>query len=140
MVRSDYVFWALVACVSYSFVPPLVRVTTRDVPSTVAALISNVILVGILLLVLVLTGEPITPHLQTEGATYLYIAGIFLGIGILAYYRALELGPVSIVVPLFAMFLVGGSVIGVVALEESLTGRNVHGIVFAVAAIYLLSV
>lgn len=139
MVRTSYVFWALVACLSYSFVPPLVRVATREIPSTVAALISNVILVSLILLVLALTGEDVVLHLRSGSAMYLYVAGLFLGVGILAYYRALELGPVSIVVPLFAMFIVGGSVIGVLALEESMTVRNAVGIALAVAAIYLLS-
>ncbi|QCS44855.1 EamA family transporter [Natrinema versiforme] len=139
MIRTNYVFWALVACLSYSFVPPLVRVATREIPSTVAALISNIILVSLILLVLALTDEDVVHHLRTDSAIYLYVAGLFLGVGILAYYRALEFGPVSIVVPLFAMFIVGGSVIGVLVLDESMTVRNGFGIVLAVAAIYLLS-
>lgn len=139
MVRSSYVLWALVACLAYSFVPPLVRVATREIPGTVAALVSNVILVGLTLLVLGVTGQEVTPYLRTESAPYLYVAGLFLGVGILSYYRALELGPVSVVVPLFAMFIVGGSLIGVLVLEESMTGRNALGIVLAVGAIYLLS-
>lgn len=66
-------------------------------------------------------------------------AGVFLGIGILALYRSLALGPVSVVTPIFAMFLVFSSVIGFVFLGESFTARKAVGIAFAVASVYLVS-
>ena len=66
-------------------------------------------------------------------------AGVFLGIGILALYRSLALGPVSVVTPIFAMFLVFSSVIGFLLLGESFTPRKALGIAFAVASVYLVS-
>jgi transporter family protein len=47
---------------------------------------------------------------------------------------------VSIVVPIFGLFLVTSSLVGVVALDESLTTRKAAGIGFAMLAVYLTSV
>jgi transporter family protein len=73
-------------------------------------------------------------------AGYLYPTGVVLAVGIIAYDRALSLGPVSIVVPIFGLFLVTFSLVGVVALDESLTTRKAAGIGFAMLAVYLTSV
>ncbi|MFP8953839.1 EamA family transporter [Natrialbaceae archaeon A-arb3/5] len=140
MRTGNYILWALLACIAYSFVPPLVRVGTREIPSNVAAFISNFVLLVITFAVLVYNSESLSPHVTSNGAIYLYLAGICLGVGILSYYRALELGPVSIVVPIFAMFIVGGSVIGFVVLNEAVTARKVLGVILGVVAIYLISV
>jgi transporter family protein len=138
MTRS-YVLWALVACVAYSFVPPLVRVATRDIPSAPAAFISNLVLVVVILAVVLVSGRDVVSHMQSTASLYLYAAGLFLGVGILSYYRALELGPVSVVVPIFAMFIVGGSVIGYTVLDETITLTNGLGVLLGVAAVYLIS-
>ncbi len=69
----------------------------------------------------------------------MYGAGIALTVGIIAYYYALEAGPVSVVVPVFGTFLVLSSLIGIVALDEEFTIRKAAGIVLAGAAIWLVS-
>lgn len=140
MVVKTYILWALVACVTYSFVPPLVRVATREIPSVPAAFISNFVLVMVILVVSLASGQNILLHMRSGPALYLYAAGLFLGIGILAYYRALELGPVSVVVPIFAMFIVGGSVLGFLFLDETSSLTNGIGILLGVVAIYLISI
>jgi len=139
MVVKSYVLWALVACITYSFVPPLVRVATREIPSVPAAFISNFVLVVAILAVILVSGHDVVPHMRSSASLYLYAAGLFLGVGILAYYRALKLGPVSVVVPIFAMFIVGGSVIGYALLDETITLTNGVGVLLGVAAVYLIS-
>jgi transporter family protein len=137
-----YLRWALLALFSYSAVAPLVRVaTTGDpkIPSFVAALVTNVILIVITVGVVLYEGQPVLSTLGNPRAPYLYVAGVFLAVGILAYYRALSLGPVSVVVPIFGTFLVISSVVGVVVLEESLTLRRAAGIGCAALAVYLVS-
>jgi len=136
----NYLAWSLVALASYSIVSPLVSFVTRDVPSSVAALITNGFLVVAALGVVLASGESIAPYLTHQKAPYMYLAGVFLALGILAYYRALSLGPVSIVVPIFGLFIVTSSAIGIAFLDEALTVRKVAGIALALVAIYLTSV
>jgi len=81
----------------------------------------------------------VTPHLDSPKLWYTLAAGLFLGVGILAYYRALSLGPVSVVTPVFGMFLVTSSIIGIAVLGESLTTRKLLGIALAVVAVYLVT-
>ena len=56
----------------------------------------------------------------------MYAAGILLAIAIaiVTYYRALELGPVSVVTPIFGTFLVLSSIIGIAFLDEPFTLRK----------------
>lgn len=136
----NYLSWALLALVAYTFVAPLMSVATTDVPSDVAVVVSNTMLLVAAGAVVAVSNEPIREYLTHPDAPYMYAAGICLAVGILAYYRALSMGPVSVVVPIFGMFIVTSSLVGFVALNEPLTARKVAGIGFAVLAVYLTAV
>lgn len=139
----NYLPWAVVALVAYTLVPPLMRVATTGseaIPSDVATMLSNTILVVAALAVIVVTNQSVTPHLNSAKAPYALAAGICLAIGILAYYRALSLGPVSVVTPIFGLFLITSSILGMAFLGEAVTTRKLVGIGFAVIAIYLVTV
>lgn len=139
---ATYLPYALLAMGAYALVSPLMRVATTGpdaVPSDVAVIISNVLLVGMAIGVVLYSGQEFTTHLGSPKVLHVLAAGVFLGIGILALYRSLALGPVSVVTPIFAMFLVFSSLIGVVLLGESFTARKAVGIGFAVVSVYLVS-
>ncbi|GAB3698209.1 EamA family transporter [Halorubrum pallidum] len=141
-MQPTYLPYALIAMGAYAFVSPLMRVATTGpdaVPSDVAVVVSNTLLVAMALGVLAYTDQGFTAHLGSPKIPYVLAAGLFLGIGILALYRSLALGPVSVVTPVFAMFLVFSSVIGFLVLGESFTARKALGIVFAVVSVYLVS-
>jgi len=137
-----YLQWSVLALLAYSVVAPLVGFATTGnprIPSFVAALVTNGLLLVATVAVVLYQGQSVTAYLGHPKAPYLYLAGLFLAVGILAYYRALSLGPVSAVVPIFGTFLVISSVVGVLFLNESLTARKVAGIGCAVLGIYLVS-
>ncbi|GAB3417468.1 EamA family transporter [Haloparvum alkalitolerans] len=139
---QSYLPYSLLALGAYALVAPLMRFATSGqnaVPSDVAAAISNLVLVAAALGVVAATGQQVTPHLSGPKTPYVLAAGLCLAVGILAYYRALALGPVSVVTPIFATFLVFSSVIGVAALGESLTAKKAAGILFATLGVYLVA-
>lgn len=136
----NYLAWAVLALLSYTLVAPLMKVATRDIPSDVAALVANSVLVVAALGIAVYSGEPIRQYAVHDKAPYMYGAGICLAVGILAYYRALAAGPVSVVVPIFGLFIVSSSVLGILFLNEALTLRKALGILFAIVAVYLTTV
>jgi transporter family protein len=139
----SYLPWAILALGAYTLVPVLMRVATTGpnaIPSDVATMLSNLVLVVVAGVVIVGTGQQVTPHLDSPKLRYPIAAGVFLGIGILAYYRALSLGPVSVVTPVFGMFLVTSSIVGIAVLGEPLTPRKLLGIALAVVAVYLVTV
>jgi transporter family protein len=139
---TTYLPYALLAMGAYTFVSPLMRIATTGpdaIPSDVAVIVSNTLLVSMAVGIVWYTGQGFTSHLSSPKLLHVLVAGVFLGIGILALYRALSLGPVSVVTPIFATFLVFSSLIGVVLLGESFSARKALGIAFAVAAVYLVS-
>lgn len=141
-MNATYLSYALLAMGAYSLVSPLMRVATTGsgaVPSDVAVVVSNSLLIVMAFGVLLYTGQDFVSHLSSAKIAYVLAAGVFLGIGILALYRSLALGPVSVVTPIFAMFLVFSSVIGFLVLGEDFTIRKALGIVFAVLAVYFVS-
>ena len=109
-------------------------------PSNVAALYSNLVLVIGTVAIVVSNREAALTYVSHPTFTYVVLAGVFLTVGIVAYYRALSFDPVSVVSPIFGLCLVLSSVIGIAFLNESLTARKVAGIGLAIVAVYLVSV
>jgi len=65
-------------------------------------------------------------------------AGVAMAIAVTSLFRALQLGPASVVVPVYGMFIVGGFVLGVTCLGETLTPVKLVGVAAAAAGIYLI--
>ena len=135
----QYIGWALIALVAYTFVAPLVSLATNEIPTEVVVVVTNTMLVAVAVGLLLVSDASLTEYVTDDAAPYMYGAGIALTVGIIAYYYALEAGPVSVVVPIFGTFLVLSSLIGIVALEEAFTVRKAAGIVLAAVAIWLVS-
>lgn len=132
--------WALSAMLAYSFVAPLVsRAIGGGMPEFLVLFITSVMLVVASLILAVLTGEFSWRNLTHPAAWNAYLGGAFLAVGIASYYRALSLGSVSVVVPVFGLFIVVSSVLGFFFLGEPVTLRKVLGIVLAGIAVYLVA-
>jgi transporter family protein len=135
----QYLWYALLALAAYTLVAPLTKLATRELPADTVAFVTNGILVATALGLVVATDKPLVSALTHDHAPYMYAAGVCLAVGIIAYYRALALGPVSVVVPVFGLFLVASSAVGVVFLDEALTLRKATGVLLAVVAVFLTS-
>ena len=133
----QYLWYALLALFAYSLVAPLTKIAMQEFPADTVVFVTNGILVLVALGLVVTNDRPLLSVLTHEHAPYMYAAGICLSIGIIAYYRALSAGPVSVVVPVFGLFLVTSSVIGIVFLDEALTLRKATGVVLALVAVFL---
>jgi len=134
---QSYLLWATVALVGYTLFTPLAQIATRQVPSTVVALFTNSLLALSALAIVLLSRENPFSYVTSDVLPYIVGAGICLTVGILAYYRALSLGPVTVVVPIFGMFLVTSSVLGFLFLGDEFSARKGAGIVLAGVAVYL---
>lgn len=98
-----YVLWAALGLVGYTFFMPLAQIATRQIPSTVLALFTNSILALSALVIVLLNYQNPTQYVTVDLLPYIVGAGAFLTVGILAYYRALSLGPISVVTPIFGI-------------------------------------
>ena len=134
----SYVGWALVALVGYTFFTPLAEIATESAPSSVVALVANgVLALSALAVAFYTNSDGLLGYVTGSAAPSMLGAGVFLTVGILAYYRALSAGPISVVTPIFGMFLVTSSVLGMLFLGETFSLRKGVGIVLAAVAIYL---
>ena len=135
-----YFMWAVTALLAYAFVAPLTSIALEEIPTTVVVLITNTILVGAAVALVLVTDSNPAGYLTHDRAPYMYAAGACLAVGIIAYYEALSTEPVSVVVPIFGLFIALSSAIGIMVLGEELTPRKVLGIGLALVAIYLTAV
>lgn len=135
-----YIGLALLACLAYSLVAPLLKVAMEEIPSTVAVFMSNTVMLLLLGGFLVYHGISPLPYIRHRMTPFIVAWGIALAVGLIAYYRAIELGPVSVVVPIYGLFIAVSSIIGFTLLDEELTLRKVASIAFAVLAIVLMSI
>lgn len=134
-----YLSFALLSFLAYSLVAPLLKIAVATLPSTPVVFLSNFVLFVLVGAFMVWRGESPVPYVRHRYAPLIVLSGILLTVGLLTYYRALALGPVSVVVPIFGLFLVGSSAIGVALFGEALTARKGLAIATAVASVYLVS-
>ncbi|WP_255152307.1 EamA family transporter [Halorarius halobius] len=135
----NYIVWVVIALVGYTFVPPLMNLATQEIPSDVATFGVAAMLATTAFGLSALAREPVVDHLTGPSAVYVLGAGVCITVSILAFFRALSLGPVSVVVPVFGLFLVTSSLVGVALLGEPLTVNRAVGIGLAMLAIVVIS-
>jgi len=138
-MSQRYLPYALLAFLAYSLVAPLTKVAMVHLPSTPTVFISNFVLFVLVGAVLLVRGESPLPYLRHRYTPLVVASGVLLTIGLLTYYRALALGPVSVVVPLYGLFIVVSAFVGIVVFGEEVTLRKLAGIAFSVLAIALIS-
>lgn len=140
----NHVHWALLGMVGYSLVTLFVKLATRNgLFSGFVVLTISIAIVMLSTVALVLyRGDFQDLKLSSfveANALWSYAAGISLAVAVTSLFMGLSLGPASVVVPIYGMFVVGGSVLGFVFLGESLDIQKVVGILFAVVGIYLIT-
>lgn len=70
---------------------------------------------------------------------YALPVGLISLIAILSFYKALKLGPTSVVLPLTNMYVILPVLYGFIFLKETVSTTRVLGIIFAIIASILLS-
>jgi len=135
----NHVLWALVAMGCYSFAFLFMKVALRELPTFTVMPIAVGTLALIATTVTVRFGEWSVPSLTSRPVAFALAAGVCLAGAVVGYFRALATGPVSVVVPIFGMFLVGGALLGIVVLGEGVTARKGLGIAFGAVAVVLIA-
>jgi transporter family protein len=140
----NYIAWALIGMTGYSFVALLVKLATRDgrFPAFLVLAIATVIVAIAAVAITTLRGDlkSLTPRdFTTRSAWFAYASGVALTVAVSSLFRALSLGPASIVVPIYGMFIVGGAALGIIFLGEPVTARKLIGIGLAAVSVYLIA-
>jgi transporter family protein len=139
----SYILWALLGMAGYSFMTLFVKIAERSgSASTYMVLAVSTTIVAIFAIVVVaMRGElkPLLFELERPPLLWAIAGGIALTIAVSSLFQALASGPANVVVPIYGMFIVGGSLLGVVFLGEPMTWQKVVGLAAAVAGVFLIS-
>jgi bacterial/archaeal transporter family protein len=138
-----YVVWAIIGMIGYSFTTLFVKLAVRTghISSFSVLAVATVMVAVSSVAIAVMRGELATVPGHTEMAALLWAGatGLSLTIAVSSLFRALSLGPASVVVPLYGMFIIGGALLGVLFLDEPLSLKKVAGLTAAIAGAYLVS-
>jgi drug/metabolite transporter (DMT)-like permease len=118
--------WALLADVATDYVDPVSAMIFSYATSVAVAL------------AYVVAREDSLSTVRT-GVGVALVAGVFAGVGAVAFYAGLERGRTSVVTTVSALYFVVAAVLGVVLLGESVDATDAVGVGFAVLAVTLFA-
>ena len=116
---SSWQAWALLSAVFAALTAIFAKVGVEDINSDLATLIRTVIVLISLALILFATGKlGQTGPISTKTWIFLLLSGLGTGASWLCYFRALKLGPATLVAPIDKLSVVLVALFGVVFLGE----------------------
>lgn len=141
-MAQSYVLWALLGMASYSVTTLLAKLAARaGLPGSVTVAIATSVVAVLCWLVIMLRGQTglVLDALPRPSGAWALAAGLTLAVAVMSLFRALELGPASVVVPVYGMFIVGSFLLGVALLGEPITLPKAVGLAAALASILLIT-
>jgi transporter family protein len=115
----SWLVWALLSAAFAALTAIFAKIGVEDINSDLATLIRTVVVLFSLALILFATGQfnqfgPIS----TRSWTFLVLSGLGTGASWICYFRALKLGPATLVAPIDKLSVVLVALFGVVFLGE----------------------
>ena len=138
---SSWTFWALLSAVFAALTAIFGKIGIENVNSDFATLLRTGVVLVSLALILYATGKyQSLESISAKSYLFLLLSGLATGASWLCYYRALKLGPASLVAPVDKLSVVIVAVIGVALLGEKLDLRQWSAIGLITAGVVLLAV
>ncbi len=137
---SSWTFWALLSAIFAALTAIFAKVGIENVNSDFATLLRTVVVLVSLALILYATGQyQSLGSISPKSYLFLLLSGLATGASWLCYFRALKLGPASLVAPVDKLSVVFVAIIGVCLLGEKLDLRQWGGIGLITAGVVLLA-
>ena len=140
-MTSSWQIWALLSAVFAALTAIFAKVGVEGINSDLATLIRTVIVLVTLSLILFATGQFSQPGpLPAKSWLFLLLSGLGTGASWLCYFRALKLGPATLVAPIDKLSVVLVALFGVVFLGERPSWNGWLGIALIAAGAVLIAV
>jgi len=143
-MAQSYILWALLGMAGYSLMTLFVKLAERSgAASTYMVLAVSTTIVAVFAIAIVaMRGELKTLIFDLERPPLLWAiaGGLALTVAVSSLFHALSLGPANVVVPIYGMFIVGGSLLGVLFLEEPMSWDKFAGLIATVVGVILISI
>ena len=131
--------WAIFSAVFASLTSILAKIGIQGVDSTLGTAIRTVVVLVMAWLVVFITGKHRKiRRIDRRSWIFLPLSGIATGASWLCYFRALQEGPASIVVPVDKLSIILTVAFSYFVLKESLTRKSLGGLALIVAGTLLL--
>lgn len=139
-MTASWLFWALLAAVFAALTAIFGKLGVEQVNADFATLLRTLVVVVVLAAIVTATGQA-QSLASISGRSYLFLllSGLATGLSWLCYYRALKLGPASLVAPVDKLSVVLVAIFGVVLLGERLDLRQWCGIAAIGGGVLLLA-
>ena len=137
---SSWQVWAVLAAVFAALTAIFAKVGVEDVNPDLATLIRTVIVLITLALILFSTGKfSETGPIPARSWLFLLLSGLGTGASWICYFRALKLGPATLVAPIDKLSVVLVALFGVVFLGERPSWNGWLGIALIAAGAALIA-
>jgi transporter family protein len=137
---SSWQVWAVLSAVFAALTAIFAKVGVEDINSDLATLIRTVIVLVSLALILFATGKLSHPGpIPARSWLFLLLSGLGTGASWLCYFRALKLGPATLVAPIDKLSVVLVALFGVVFLGERPSLNGWLGICLIAAGAVLIA-
>ncbi|WP_440771586.1 EamA family transporter [Natronorubrum sp. DTA28] len=128
---------AVVAMLSWGVWTVIANEATRTIDPELAMILSYSAAVAVAVCYVSVVNDPVS--IERTGVLLALAAGVFAGIGAVAFYVGLNAGRAGIVTTVSAMYFIVAVILAAVFLGESLAPTDLLGIAFAILAVALLA-
>ncbi|MDR0562728.1 MAG: EamA family transporter [Spirochaetaceae bacterium] len=106
----------------------LAKIGIENINSTLAVAIRTIVVLGMSWALVFITGKHSDiAHITSKSILFLTLSGITTGLSWLCYYRALQIGEASKVIPIDKLSLVIGMALAFIVLKETVTIKTIIG-------------
>lgn len=129
-----WLFFALLSALFASLTAILGKIGVQGIDSNLGTAVRTAVVLVMAWLIVLLRGEQRgLPHISRRSWLFLVLSGVATGLSWLCYYRALQDGPASVVVPIDKLSILVTILFSRLVLGERLTRRALAGLVLIVA-------
>lgn len=143
MSLASWQIWALLSATFAALTAIFAKVGVEDVDPDLATLIRTVIVLVALSLILLATGRLAVGNpgaIAPRSWLFLFLSGLGTGASWLCYFRALKLGPASLVAPIDKLSVVLVALFGVAFLGERPSSSGWLGIALIAAGAVIIAI
>lgn len=134
-----WILFALLSAFFAALTSILAKIGIQDVNSNLATAIRTVVVLIISWAVVFVTGKQNgIANIGHKNLLFLILSGISTGLSWLMYYKALQIGDASKVIPVDKFSLVIGMIMAFIVLKETLTVKTIIGGVFITIGTFIL--
>lgn len=137
---SSWQAWAVLSAIFAALTAIFAKIGVEDINPDLATFIRTIIVLASFALILFATGQFRTPEsISSKTWIFLVLSGLATGASWLCYFRALKLGPATLVAPIDKLSVVLVALFGVIFLGERPSVSSWLGILLIAAGAALIA-